>query len=209
MTIGDRAKGLGRWLFADPLPIWLAIVGPVGAVLLTRVFPVPAEARLKLAGFVMTILGVGLVAKSIYDTQILFERPRYRVRLLNWLKRLPPLLSRARVVRGEASITLPMLTVSARGHVRVNPKESTFDARLEAIEENAKRIDDRISQAERRSDEDLRRVDSLVSAEGVARKKSLDALQARLVDYSAGSLDWEIVGAAWVIVGQAFGTFPL
>ena len=48
-----------------------------------------------------------------------------------------------------------------------------------------------------------------ITSERAAREEATQALAQRLEHYSAGGLDVEIVGAAWIVIGRAFGSFPV
>jgi len=208
VRIRTRLAALARWFFVDPFVVWATGLAPFVAVFVTRFLRHAPEARIRTAGFAMTLFGVVLVVKAIHDTHMLFQRPTLRIRALTWLRKLPPLLGRTQVIEvvGIASGTA---TFSGRLDVRVVPKvPASLESRVDALEENLRRVDDRVTAEERRVDAELKRVSELVSSERDAREHAVTALARRLADYSAGDLDWEIAGTVWLVIGQAMGSFP-
>jgi hypothetical protein len=203
-----RLAGLARWLFVEPRVVWATVLAPFVAVFVTRFLRHAPEARIRTAGFAMTLFGVVLVVKAIRDTQILFQRPTMRIRALTWLRKLPRLLGRTQVIEA-VGIASGAATFSGRLDARVVPKDpASLESRVYALEENLRRVDDRVTAEERRIDAELRRVSELVSNERDARERAVAALDRRLADYSAGDLDWEIAGTIWLVIGQAMGSFP-
>jgi hypothetical protein len=49
---------------------------------------------------------------------------------------------------------------------------------------------------------------SALTSEHSAREELERGIRAQLEDLSAGGLDFEAVGVAWVIIGNVFSTFP-
>ena len=187
MRVRSRLLGIARWFVLDPAAAWVTILGPLVALLVARYLPMAPEGRIRAAGFGVTLFGVALVAKAILDTQGLFRRQSLRSRTKAWLLRLPPLLRRSTVVSLRGTATLPAMTASGRVYVRSAPAQPSLEARVDAVEENVRRIDDRITTAERRMDDQIRRVESAVSSEQHARQEADDTLRARLEDSQLGA----------------------
>ena len=209
MSLTERVRAFNRWLFIDPSPIWLAILAPGVTLLVAWPVTTSSESRVRIAGFLVTLLGGALVLKGITGTQHLFNKPRLYRRVTAWLRRLPPIFARRGIIHAAGFAVTASATVSARGHVRVNPKDpSSVSSRVDAIEENLRRVDDRISQVETRVDQEVKSVRELVDSERSERARGHPTLDARLEEAAAGDLDLELVGVWWLIVGQVLGSFP-
>lgn len=162
---------------------------------------------MRVAGYAVTLAGVVLVGYGILQTQQMFGRPRYGTRILAWLKRFPAIF-RSRKIVGAISTGGIGLSGSASATVRAGAKDGSISARLRALEENVRRIDERITGVEQHTRSELQQLRESIASEQREREQRDALLGQRLEDYSAGSLDLELVGVAWVIFGQAFGSFP-
>lgn len=208
MRFSARVAGLARWLLVDPRAVWSATLVPLGAVAASTWFPLDPEGRFRAAGFLMTLAGVALVAHGIAQTQRQFMTTTIRSRAIQWAKRLLPLLMPARPIHGSGAVTLPMFTVQGHGSVRVVPENPlSVESRIEAIEQNLKRIDERMTQTESRFEADLRAVTVQLQKHSDAHRRDLEAVRLQVKEQSTGNLDWEIVGAVWVVVGQLMDSF--
>ena len=204
----SRIRELLQWLVIDPLPFWAAVLGPLGALAAVWRMPGSPEFRVRAAGYVVTLLGVLLVANGILQTQALFGQPKLHMRVTAWLRRLPPIFNRRNTVYATASGSLGGFSASATGYVRASAQNQSLEARVVALEGNLRRIDDRITVTENLVRAEVRSMKETIAAERTTREKADRTLSERLESFSVGSLDYEIVGAIWVIIGQAFGSFP-
>ncbi|MGI8546057.1 MAG: hypothetical protein ACR2M1_01795 [Gemmatimonadaceae bacterium] len=92
--------------------------------------------------------------------------------------------------------------------MRAVAKDGSVSARLRAVEENLRRVDDRITSAEQELHREIQEVQGSITSEQAQRQQGDASLAQRHEHISTGGLDSEVVGIAWVIVGQAFGSLP-
>jgi hypothetical protein len=209
MNAGWRAKALGTWLILEPLPLWASVTVPLIGLAMGWAIPVEPELRVRLAGYLVTLAGVGLVVKGIRDKRRHFGRPALFERLRNWLSRLPALLGGPRPVTGKAMMAAGAIFATGSGHVRLAVSSSApLEERLAALEENLKRIDDRITGVDGQLRGSITELREAIRVESSAREQLHQSLKMQLESLSAGGLDFEAVGVVWVVVGNAFSTFP-
>jgi hypothetical protein len=198
-----------RWIVIDPWAFWAAILAPFGALLLAWALPAQPEFRVRLAGYIVTLFGVILVANGIRQTQQMFGQAKVWDRVVAWGRRLLPIFRRPKPIHGTGTSTLGALSVSGTGTVRVVAEDSSsIESRIDAVEENLRRIDARITSSDKERNKQINDMREALSAEKSARADADNTLGKRLETISIGNLDWEIVGGVWVIFGQALGAFP-
>ena len=207
MTLVQRGRAFISWLLFEPRFFWLAILVPV-VVLAGASWFSPCELGVRGAGFAMTVAGVGLAVFGVLETRALFGQESYRRRLWRWLSSLRPIFGRASVVSMTAHATLPALRASGTLTVQASTKDGSLSARLRAVEENLKRIDDELSEAQKRLGDEVRAVREEFERSKVEHRTGISRVAAKLEEYSTGSLDLQLVGVFWVLAGQAFGSFP-
>ena len=155
----------------------------------------------------MTLLGVLLVAKGIGETHELFGRPRLFARAALWIRRFP-LFRSFKPISGASS-----------GSVRFGGSANAmlgfaFDAtapvetRLHQLERSVTQLVGDIAAIRASAESSIANVKEELRAETEKLGRSQTDIARRLENYSAGGLDYEIVGAAWVVVGQALSSFP-
>jgi hypothetical protein len=140
-------RAFARWLVVDTFAAWFAVAGPLLALApaltarMPALVPCPSwawlggcsvEARVRLAGFLVTLMGVVLVAKGIRDTLKTFGAPSVRSRVAAWWGRRPRLFGRTIDLSGATSATATgaaTLTLSTVGTARVGPPPWTSGSR--------------------------------------------------------------------------------
>ena len=207
--IRNRLKLLANWLFLDPWPVWLALVPPMLAVLVSWYLPFVPELRVRAAGFVVTIAGVGLVVKGIQEKRALFGRPTFMSRFRGWIARLPGILGGPRVVNAKASLSLGGLIAVGEGYVTATaPADATLEQRVAVLEENLTRVHDRITRLGERLKSEVSKLTSVVGTERAERERGDKEIRDRIEEFSVGGLDLEAAGVVWVLAGAVCGTFP-
>lgn len=201
-----RILGLPRWLLIEPWKFWAALLVPFVALALSWLLGGDPGFRVRLAGYLMTFAGVLLVAHGIWETQRLFNRPRLAHRAQAWLKRFP--LTAQRRVTGVVGMALGCASVAGSLTVRKVAKDSSLEARVDALEENLRHIETRVSATEQRFLNELQKVNESLASERSERERGDHTLRDRLERFSAGGLDFELMGVVWLIVGQLFASFP-
>jgi len=204
-----RLQAAYRWLFADPLPVWIGLGAPIVALLAAWLLPFPGEFRVRIAGAVLTLLGIIQVTRGVLETQLLFGRPTYKERVAKWAARLPPIFKPRAIVMGASVATIGGSTLRARGTVRTNAADDSLEARVVALESNFKHLEREIQGTEERLETEIAKIGESVLKEQGDRNVHVSEIAKQLETYSTGGLDYELSGVCWVLFGQAFGSFPV
>lgn len=146
-SLALRAKAFLQWLVLDPIVLWAALGLPL--VILPVAFaylPTAAELSVRIAGYLIALLGVLLVVKGIRDKRRLFGRPALPTRTLAWLRRLPPILLLAKRATGSSTVSLGGASISATGHVSAVLSTATpsVEERVRVLEANLRLVEARI-----------------------------------------------------------------
>jgi hypothetical protein len=84
---------------------------------------------------------------------------------------------------------------------------STVDRRLTALEEDVRRIEERITTTEASLRGETAKLRETVSAEQSSRVAADERLRQLVEDVAAGGLDFEAMGVVWLIAGEVFSSF--
>jgi hypothetical protein len=193
-------RALGRWLWEARLS-WLAVATLLGAAL--AVGGNPTEARIRLTGLVLQILGIGTVAWGIRTTRRLFGRPGMLALACRWLANFPRYGGRTISVGGIATAST---AVRGRGFVTTAAADDSVEARLVALEKNMDHVNDRVSGLQAEIDQKVDEHRRALEEERQARSKEAGELRERLEATETGGLHVSAVGAVWLIVGVALST---
>jgi hypothetical protein len=169
----------------------------------------PPEARVRFAGFLVTLFGVALVAHGIIGTLKTFGAPSVRSRAAAWWARRPRLFGRTIDVSGATTATASAsgsLTLSGGGTVRVGPP--SLEEQIAELKQEIARTNARVNVVDQRTQDDVRDLRTALAGERAAREASTRTLAEQVQSYTVGGIVWEVVGAWWVVVGQLFGAFP-
>ena len=74
--------------------------------------------------------------------------------------------------------------------------------------ENAERTELRITEEADRAEKELQALRMEIRADLEKHDQRVRAVATRVESVSADGLDWTMVGAWWVIIGQVYGSFP-
>lgn len=165
------------------------------------------EATVRITGLVLQILGIGTVAWGIHETRTFFGHPSVLSILRGWLSRFPPL--GGRVITASANIAVMSLTGKARGFASASASlNASVEERMSALEENLRRVHDRISQIQNEMDQEFRKL-----AEGLSQEKSLrmrdeQEILKKLEGTATGGLHISAIGVSWLLVGVTMSTIP-
>ena len=167
--------------------------------------PGTAECTIRLSGLALQILGIGTVAWGISETRALFGHPSLFAVAKSWLRSFPPFHSR--VVSGTANITLGGATMSGRGYGMDNAgPNATPEARIEVLEKNIRRINERIDQTQREMDTEFRNAGAALKREEQARATEDQAIRHKLETSETGGIHVTAMGALWLLVGVTLST---
>ena len=204
-----RSRRIASWLLRDPWPVWLALIPPVVAILAGWYLPFEPELRVRVAGFAVTLAGVGLVVKGIQEKRALFGRPSFGSRIKSWVSRLPAVFGKPRAVVAKASISAGGAVAMGEAYVTTSASaDAPVEQRLAVLEENLKRANDRISRLGERLNTEVNRLTAAISTETSARQAGDREVRERIEELSVGGLDLEAAGVVWVLAGTTYSTFP-
>ena len=162
---------------------------------------------MRLAGYLVTLVGVGLVVKSIYDTRLLFGKPKATFRVSQWFRRRPK-FPRATIVSVSSSSSVSF-GGSANVTLRYRPPEGAqIEERVAALEKNVASIDEETNATRVRLDKEIGEFREEARTNLSLQRRDLTVVAGRVEKYSADGLDYEIVGAVCVVFGQALSSFP-
>ena len=171
------------------------------------VFVSAGEAAIRYTGMVLQLLGIGTVAWGIHTTRIEFGHPSVFAAWRKRLNRFPPF--GGRVVTGSIQITLPAGTVSARGYSSVVAgANATIDERVQALEENLKLVNDRVSQTQNEMDQEFRRQCDALKQEQQVRSDEDQHIHAKMESIETGGLHISAMGALWLFIGVIMSSIP-
>jgi hypothetical protein len=210
LKLRDRGRLLVRWAFIDPQAAWGAVVPPFVILFISWHFPFAPEFRVRIAGFLVTFAGVWLVVKGILDLQRLFGVTQIRNRILAWLKRFPLIFLPPTPIDLHMQATIGGLSSAGGLQVRVGAgTHATLEQRVTVLEQNLQLTENRITEIETELTAQIRELQFQVETERRSREKEEHALRKQVEQVSVGGADFELMGAAWVIIGSAFATFPV
>lgn len=209
MSFTVRLRAFSQWLFREEAPGWL-VIAPV-ALIATAWIPYPAlpELRVRIAGFAICMLGVALVVHGIKDKTRAFSRPTMGQRVRAWLDRQPQVFGRQPAITGVAGVSIGMVSVSGSGTVTARGRRtSTVEDRVAELEEDVRRINERIAAAEVKIQTESTERRRAIEEARASSEEAVRKVSERLEDLSVGGLNFEAVGVAWLIVGNVVTTFP-
>jgi hypothetical protein len=203
-----RLRAFGRWLFGEGKPGWVAVAFPALAMSTVWIRYGPGDdMRVRIAGFLLSLLGVGLVAIDIRAKTRAFKKPSLIARVRAWVSRRPPLLS-------SQGTTVNLGAAAAGGSSRLSgtlttrAPRTTLDERVAGLEEDVRKLRDELSKTtlDIRTEADRRARD--IEETRRASATAVGALSSQIEDLSVGGLNFEAVGVVWVMVGTFVSTFP-
>lgn len=175
---------------------FLVVAAPAGFI----VFVDASEAVIRITGMLLQLLGIGTVAWGIHITRKEFGHPSVFAVWRKRLSRFPPF--GGRLVTGSAQITLPAGTVSARGYSSLSAGPNpTIEARVQALEENLKIVNDRVSQTQNEMDREFRKQSDTLKQEQQVRSDEDQHIRAKMEATETGGLHISAMGALCLFVG--------
>ena len=198
-------KSILRWLGEWRLFCLGFLVVAAPAVFI--VFVGAGEAAFRYTGMGLQLLGIGTVAWGIHTTRKEFGHPSIFAAWRKRLDRFPPF--GGRVVTGSAHITLSTMTASGRGYSsEVAGANPTIDARVQALEENLKLVNDRVSQTQNEMDQEFRKQCDALKQEQQVRSDEDQHIRAKMESTETGGLHISAMGALWLSIGVIMSAIP-
>lgn len=191
----------GRAVFLCALVLVLA-----AAYILCANLPLGGETRVRFAGMVLQIAGIGTVVCGLDQTRKLFGLPGIFRGTTHWLKswpwRGPP--------RRTASINVPLeaMSASVNGQFVVVKAERTIEQRVELLE--AELIEVRRDASELRASVTKQRseLEGLIGREAAERDKAISMVSELLSRAQTGGINLSLVGLVWLATGVIMTSIP-
>ena len=192
-----------------PWRAWGSFGVLVLALATSSVFPGNLEDRIRYAGLLLQLLGVGTVAYLLRDKHRTFDRRGLWASTRAWFAERPRF-------RG-GSVTL-IVANAAHAHASGNAKISiwrsptagaTLEQRLLAVEANVEALRVDLSESTAQANKTLQKLNSDVQAERTERQNADREVTAKLEQLGAGGLHVEAAGLFWLVVGIVFATVPV
>jgi hypothetical protein len=208
-TIADvRVRPFFRWLFVDPLMLWMSLGIPLMPLMFFVWLRPASELNVRLAGYGLTLAGIFIVVNSIRAKTRLFGRPSVHSRARSWLARFPTFFGRAK----------PQ-TVALQGHLGVSiggsaelsfsrGPDASLEQRIFALEQNLDGLTVRVATGNQKMKEALQQVSETHAREISAVRSTANQFGSRFEELSVGSLDVELAAVVWVVFGNLYTTFP-
>jgi hypothetical protein len=111
------------------------------------------------------------------------------------------------VVSASANIAAGNATVQGRAYVTGNaPAGAPIEARVEVLESNLRRVNERLDQTQRELDEEFRKVNASLKQEEAIRLSEDDLTRRKLEASETGGIHITAMGALWLFVGVTLST---
>jgi hypothetical protein len=207
-------RDLRRYIWAHVLWLaqlkkaWLCIAVLILVVIAAQALPGKHDDRLRYAGLVLQLLGVGTVAYLLRDKRATFNRKSMLSVLREWSAARPRFRPKAITLEVSSSVQTSTLG-SARTKVwrRAQPN-SSVEERLDVLEANLTTLQQEHSE----TTNDLRsasgRIADDLSAEKRSREEAMRLTNEKLEKFGAGGLHIEATGLVWLVAGIVLATIP-
>ena len=193
---------LARWATGPRLVcLWLAVV--IAAWYAPHPFTSNHEARVRFAGLILQLVGIGTVVYGTRRTRNLLRQP-FREHALITSRRELPAVFRSRRVYGAPTQASPSdAAQEAASSKPAAAKRTPRDERVAALEAKLLAAHDRIAQTQRRLDDEMRVRDRDDNWERTARQEADEQMWKALEEVSSGGLGVSGAGLLWLLLGVA------
>lgn len=185
--------------------MWIAVL-PIPVVLIVCWAVIPSwEPRIRIAGMIMELFGLGTVAFGVRETRVRFKKSSLLETTRQWLKSFPKFKIETRIVLGTATLKLGGGTLSAFGTVSPSPT-ATLEERVALLERSLNQANEMIHQIQQKIEEETRKRDTALDAERRDREVGDEKNQQRLKEAVAEGLYIETTGVVWLFLGIILST---
>lgn len=198
-------KRLLSW-FCRTWPVLIGIGGSVGSWIVGGLTTMDLQDQVRIAGFILQVLGLVIVALGLSETRKLFGRPSIFGQIWTWLKGFPKKGKTQTVLAGTTGATS-----SAGGGVRIRKgigPDATVEQRVTALEEHVADLQKDFSSAMAQHREQLGRLTNELGNERRQRLQEQNRLREQLEEFSVGGLVLESVGFFWLLLATIFTSIP-
>ena len=178
----------------------------IPAVLLLSYTVLPNwEARIRIAGMSLELLGLSTVAFGLRDTRKLFSQPSFLLLAARWMISFPSFYRNVHIVAGTGHFKLGGASVTGLATASSSASAS-LEERVAILEKNLEQSNLAIHQAQRRLDDESARKARAVESERQYRETADDKNRQLLEEAMAGGLHLEAIGVLWLFVGIILAT---
>ena len=193
---------LARWATGSRLVcLWLAVV--IAAWYAPHPFTSDHEARVRLAGLILQLVGIGSVMYGTRRTRNLLRQPFRERALVAAHRELPAVFRSRRAYGAPTQANLSAAPQEALSSKPAGAKRTTRDERVAALETKLLAAHDRIAQTQRRLDDEMRVRDRDDNWERTAREEADEQMWKALEEVSSGGLGVSGAGLLWLLLGVA------
>jgi hypothetical protein len=191
-------------------PLWIFLLPLAGIIAVASALPYCLADRVRIAGYLLTLAGIALVAIGIGDTRKLFGRPSTMSGIKRWWRSGlslifpgPDQVARpAAAARGGSTVGGSLTTASVRG------PRSSLAQRVAVLEEDHRLLRERLDKAKQEVLAEVESVQESVDDERRARTEADQKISHQLTEFSVGGLHLEAVGVVWLIIGETCSSLP-
>ncbi|TGU71172.1 hypothetical protein E4633_12555 [Geomonas terrae] len=201
-------KRLRQILTLDAWPAWLLTGGLCCAWLISYSTAKHLTDQVLYAGTFLQAIGLGAVALGIHDLQKAFGKPSLAAHMVNWLHNLKASLSKPVPVRGTLTAENMCVEVNIEGAALTSTSEATIEDRVKALEKALADLRKEHNEQVGEIRTNISRVEGLVSAESVDRKKGDVELLEKIEVVAVGGVRLEAIGVVWLFLGVLLTCIP-
>src|SRR5438477_7196219 len=188
-----------RWL--SRIAVWLGKARKVWGAVLAVPFAfliswgaLPTwEPRLRIAGLLLQLLGIGAVAYGLREMRLLFRLPSPRQIAVSWFTRFPRLKEDAVAVVGSAAAMARAGAVTAYGRVSLPPTAS-LEERIAALEQDHQQTRDLMGEIRGRMEQEARVREGVLDSERGERAVQDEKIRKLVEEAAVGGLYLELTG---------------
>ena len=206
-SLMQRWRVAARWhntravLVDGARPVGTFLLGVIVAFAVGWVFRRNPSTAVSVAGLVLELLGIAVVARGIVQLRRRFKRPSWFARLLTALQR--PGDNTIQIKAGVMGVS-GLGTVTAVGNVAT----PTIEQRLDALEATTTQLRTDLTDTRQALTASIDTVASNLRRETDERAAAIRDVLHQLEDVSAGGLRLESLGLTWLVVGVLLTTVP-
>lgn len=167
------------------------------------------EFHIKLAGMILQLMGVYIVAYEIYQTRKYFGQPGILEKIAQFFKDFLALFKKPQVQAGAGFAELGALVMAGRGHTEFKAKPGdSIERRIEILEAGLNDMSDRLVQTQKEYDNKFEEHSQLIKKESSLRTQGIDGIKQELKTLATGGLHISSMGLVWLTLGIILATIP-
>lgn len=197
----DWIYRLAVWAFRDARIAWISILPIVLMIGCAWLISGLDERSIRLSGWLLELLGIGVVAKGLSESRKLFGRPSLYQSFLRWKELRPRLGPKRYTLNAETGSFTTNGNDLLMAHGFVGTSADTLEERITLLERRLNLADKQIQDSRLKLEEETKnRTDAIVS-EKEARIEGDAVVRRQLEEAVAGGISLETVGIVWLASG--------